>query len=182
MPVKKKHKFIVFEGIDGTGKSTLAKMLAKEIGGYYYHTPPEAILPIREYVESSNPKIRLQFYLLGNLIAEQELSAILKKQHVVCDRYVYSTRAYQGVAMGHEIEAQEVLKPDYVIYTKANWEKVQKRISEKTTHHPTEKIAFLKKVLKKYPKYLPKKNVTTIDTSKETEKESFARIMNAIKI
>ena len=139
-------------------------------------------MPIRDYIENSNPKVRLQFYLLGNLIAEQELSKALKKQDVICDRYVYTTRAYQSVAMGREIPAQEVLKPDYIVYTKASWDKVKDRLSKKLVHHPTEVIPFLKKVLKNYPKHLPKKNVIVIDTSKETPEESFARILKAMKI
>ncbi len=182
MPAKKKYKLIVFEGIDGTGKTTLANMLAKEIDAQYYKTPPKEILPIEKFIKNSLPPVRLQYYRLANAIAEQELGKVLKKQNVVCDRYIYSTLSYQSAAMGEPIKAPGTLKPDFIVYTKANFNVVKKRLSMRKTTDYTEAIPFLKKVLKNYSKYLPKKNLIVIDTSKDNEQESFIKIMSQIKL
>jgi dTMP kinase len=179
---KNRYKLIVFEGIDGTGKTTLAKMLAKKIKAAYYKTPPKEIWSIRKSVDRSDPAVRLAFYKLGNAIGEQFFKNTLKTQHVVCDRYVYSTNAYQSVASKRELNIRANFAPDYVVYTKADWKKVVARLKEKKNPHPTEKIPFLRQVLKKYPKYLPKKNLIEIDTTHENEHQSLARIRNAIQL
>ncbi|UCD66563.1 MAG: dTMP kinase [Deltaproteobacteria bacterium] len=100
--------FIVFEGIDGTGKSTQLHLLAEKLRQLGY-----AVVATRE--PTSGPfgqKIRELFVDRGAVSQEEELELFIadRDQHVkevitpaladgcvvICDRYYLSTIAYQG--------------------------------------------------------------------------------------
>lgn len=96
------NPFIVFEGVDGSGKTTIGKKLAQEIGGVYIRTPSEGYRPARSYVDSSNSsEAKLLFYLSSVVHASHQIALSRQTKPVVCDRYVWSTliphSAYHGV-------------------------------------------------------------------------------------
>lgn len=109
----KKGLFIVIEGIDGTGKSTQAKRLAeslREIG--------ETVLLDREPSDGPYGKKLRESMTAGRLSPDEELElfhmdrrqhveevikpALARGEHVVLDRYYFSTMAYQG-ARGFDV-------------------------------------------------------------------------------
>jgi dTMP kinase len=101
--------FIVFEGIDGSGKSTHIKLLAKELRGRGLHVL-ETSEPsrdrigtfIREYAERNVDRFTLETETL--LFAADRYEHVKKViapalelgQVVISDRYFYSSIAYQG--------------------------------------------------------------------------------------
>lgn len=108
----KKHdgKLIVFEGTDGTGKSTQIDLLASHLDDQGH-----SIVVTREPTDSIyGKKIRQHYTSRGNISKEQELQLFIddRKEHVknlilpsmeagkviLCDRYYLSTAAYQGAA------------------------------------------------------------------------------------
>jgi dTMP kinase len=110
---------ITFEGIDRSGKTTQARMLADALG-------PEALLVrepggtpsaerIRELVKDPNVELSpiTETLLFGaaraELVATVIRPALRKGKVVVCDRYIDSTVAYQGGARGLGIEKVEEL-------------------------------------------------------------------------
>ena len=179
-----KNKFYLFEGIDGSGKSTLAKKFAKLIKGIYYYTPPKAILPLRHYADSSSPKIRYQFYQLGNYIANDEISKILKSKDVVVDRYVYGTAAYHSALLNKGLQIpNDLLLPDKIIYITASFEKIKQRLKERKSVNKYEKLEFLKKVIKRYDSILAdSNNVLKIDTTNMTIDETLGYLKNKLNI
>jgi thymidylate kinase len=112
----KAHKFIVLEGISGSGKTELGKLLAQQISGQYYTTPPEAFRSSRKEVdEKVTLESRFWFYLASVVQASDEISKILKMQSVVCDKYILSTVCYHK-AMGVDIQIPQWVKfiePDH---------------------------------------------------------------------
>jgi dTMP kinase len=101
--------FIVFEGIDGSGKSTHIKLLAEELRGRGLHVletsePSKDRIGtfIREYAERNGERFTLETETL--LFAadryehvKQVIAPALKRGMVVIsDRYFYSSIAYQG--------------------------------------------------------------------------------------
>ena len=100
----KKKKLIVIEGGDGTGKSSIAKELAKRINGVYYKTPSSLFWKIRHEIEATNDyNLIFYFYLTGTLHASYQIGKLLEKTHVISDRYFFTTIAYHqclGVKIG----------------------------------------------------------------------------------
>ena len=112
----KKGLLIVFEGTDGTGKSTQLELLFKA-----FHSRGYPVLATREPTSGQyGKKIRELYIKREEYSAEEELELFLadRREHVdnillpaldqgkiiVCDRYFLSTAAYQG-ALGFDPES-----------------------------------------------------------------------------
>ncbi|MCF6227484.1 MAG: dTMP kinase [Planctomycetes bacterium] len=113
-------RFIIIEGIDGTGKSTLAESLVAHLeaqGKKVKQTREPTDFPcgklIQERLASRNLKTNAHEWL-GMFVADRRVNiesvvkpALSKGIDVIQDRSMYSTLAYQG-AMG--INESEILK------------------------------------------------------------------------
>ncbi|MFA6158024.1 MAG: AAA family ATPase [Candidatus Paceibacterota bacterium] len=88
--------FIVLEGIDGSGKSSLAPMIAAKCNGTTYATPPEKYRRLRKQIDTdSSPQKHYEFYRDAVTEASSEISKLLSSgETVVCDRYWFSTLVY----------------------------------------------------------------------------------------
>jgi len=102
--------FISLEGIDGSGKTTQAKLLARSLGrGALLVREPggtELGERIREVLKAPGPALdpmaELHLFLAARaqLVAEVIRPALEDGRVVICDRYSDSSVAYQGVARG----------------------------------------------------------------------------------
>lgn len=110
-----RNKFIVLEGIMGSGKTTLAKMLAEKLNGVYYNTPISfrEMRPVAD--KSLSLKARYYFYLSLNLQVSLEVSELLKEKPVICDKYIWSTFCYhKTLGLNFSWLAQlDILMPDF---------------------------------------------------------------------
>uniref|UniRef100_A0A1B6KQ92 Thymidylate kinase-like domain-containing protein n=2 Tax=Graphocephala atropunctata TaxID=36148 RepID=A0A1B6KQ92_9HEMI len=86
--------FIVLEGIDASGKTTISKRLTKLISGRQLCTPPPALLGLREQFDRHEMELRRAYYALGNYLAAQQVRDIYKTEPVIMDRFWHSTAAY----------------------------------------------------------------------------------------
>lgn len=87
---------VVLEGLDGSGKSTVASLLKERLGErcVLAKTPPESISAFRAWFDRRDSKVRRAFYWMGNFL----LCRDLKKtdcHFVVCDRFWASTVVYE---------------------------------------------------------------------------------------
>jgi dTMP kinase len=100
-----KPRFIVFEGIDGAGKSTQAKLLARrlaDLGIPVLLTAEPSDGPVGQIIRSLTT--RLEAEEEARLFTEDRrdhverviLPALAEGRTVICDRYVHSSVAYQG--------------------------------------------------------------------------------------
>ncbi|MBK1681451.1 dTMP kinase [Rhodocyclus tenuis] len=93
-----KPVFIVFEGLDGTGKSTCAKETASLLGASYLTTPTAGLRTYRDEIIASfngSQEAAQLFYLATVLAASDEVkSSLASGRSVVLDRYFLSTRVY----------------------------------------------------------------------------------------
>ncbi|WP_306129100.1 dTMP kinase [Roseovarius sp. MMSF_3350] len=104
-----KGRFVTFEGIDGSGKSTQARLLAEHLQG----TGREVILT-REPGGSEGAEEIRKLVLEGAAETELLLFTAARRDHlerliepalaagkmVICDRFADSTRMYQGLSRG----------------------------------------------------------------------------------
>ena len=115
----KKGIFVTLEGLSGSGKTTIARMLAQEYGAFYYKTPSSLFIPIRSTVNlTAAPLARHLYYFAGIAQASDEIVEALGRGPVVCDKYVATMLAYSRAA-GIEV-ADTYLKlirpPDVAFY------------------------------------------------------------------
>ncbi|MDH4262195.1 MAG: dTMP kinase [Spirochaetia bacterium] len=143
-----KHKFIVIEGIDGAGKSTLTGKLS----GLYKNScevfaEPTRISPfsraIRDILNGKNKEDARELLMLFKKdriwnIKNNIQPSINKNKLTVLDRYYFSTAAYQGQnqqqvrdIINEYLDDEEILQPDYVFYLKLTAEEALKRISQR---------------------------------------------------
>jgi len=130
-PTMKRGVLIVFDGIDGTGKTTQAKKLLetlkkKGFNAVYFREPSDS---------KWGREIKRKAAIADSLSAEEELDlfqkdrkenvaknlkpALEQKRIVVLDRYYYSTIAYQGARGINPLVIQKMnvefaVKPDLV--------------------------------------------------------------------
>lgn len=116
-------KFIVFEGLDGSGKSTCAKSLAKKIGAEFMTTPQPRIREFRdELISSFNgcQEACQLFYLSTVFAASAEVAGMLAKgKSAVLDRYFLSTQAYaafRGSRLIIDSIEQHLTRPDVTVF------------------------------------------------------------------
>jgi dTMP kinase len=97
--------FIVFEGIDGSGKSTQAAMLADRLAGLgipviLTSEPSDGPtgLVIRSLTSRPSPEEEERLFTEDRRdhVSRVVLPALAEGKTVICDRYVYSSAAYQG--------------------------------------------------------------------------------------
>jgi dTMP kinase len=104
----KKGVLIVFDGIDGTGKTTQAKRLLatlqkKGADAVYFREPSDsrwgiAIKTKAGIADSLKPEEELDLFLKDRKenVEKNLKPALLEKKVIVLDRYYFSTIAYQG--------------------------------------------------------------------------------------
>lgn len=101
--------FIVFEGVDASGKTTASRLLANHFRAAYYATPPKKFLERREDVDLNASAIdHYRFYLDSIRLASIEIRDLLTDgQTVIGDRYWVSTYIY------HLVMGANVLRDDF---------------------------------------------------------------------
>ncbi len=140
-------KFIVFEGPDGSGKSTQLRLFSE------YLTERGIAHECEREPTGDTLGLMVRRVLSGELDYEPETLALLfsadrrehiKRMrsalqgglHVLCDRYVYSSIAYQGLALTPERVCEinreniENLLADVVVYIDLPTEKCMERIAK----------------------------------------------------
>ena len=144
-------RFIVFEGIDGAGKTTQAKLLAQKLeslGKSVYLTAEPTDLEsgreLRKILGGEKKKTDCELALLftldriaHNIDKEKGINAMLDAGYnVICDRYYYSSLAYQGPVTSYEwvkslnLNCPDILHPDICIFLDLTPEQSLERISK----------------------------------------------------
>lgn len=106
-------RFIVFEGGEASGKSTQSIRLARRLGAVHTREPGgtavgAALRDLLLDVATTGLDDRAEALLMAadraQHVAEVVRPALAAGRHVVCDRYVGSTLAYQGYGRGLPLE------------------------------------------------------------------------------
>lgn len=147
----KRGKFIVFEGLDGSGKSSHIKSLRDklcDIGEKVYITAEPTDYETGKYIRRIlTDSLEKDMYLQAALFLADRLEHITNPEFgiekylndgytVICDRYYYSSFAYQGTAsdidwvMKINLECEKIIKPDICIFLDVEPSICKSRIDE----------------------------------------------------
>ena len=142
--------FIVFEGIDGAGKTTQVDLLAQNLASLgrevSLSAEPTTLATgkaIRRALSGEEKKSECEMAAMfvldriaHNINSETGIRALTEKGiDVISDRYYYSSLAYQGTATDYEwvkamnINSPEIRRPDLCIYLDLLPEESLERIS-----------------------------------------------------
>ncbi|MEK7484658.1 MAG: dTMP kinase [Planctomycetota bacterium] len=155
--------FVVFEGIDGAGKTTQIQRLAEALPSYglvpYITAEPSQgpygkKLREKSFTKRSDPETELQLFLDDRRwhLEEEVKPALYRGEVVLQDRYYFSSMAYQGVLIRSPEEIRQlhlpfVIPPDLVFYLDLEPEIAIARIrSQRSSASQYEKLDYLKKV------------------------------------
>lgn len=141
---------ITFEGIDGSGKSTIAKLLKKKLinkkydviltrepGGNEISEKIRKIVLNKKYLKIEPWTETLLYIAACNQNIQQNILFFLKqKKIVICDRFVDSTLVYQGYAQGLGIKKIKKIQniilnikyPNITFFLDISIKEAQKRI------------------------------------------------------
>ena len=166
---KKMKNFVTFEGIDGSGKSTISKLVYKKIKKQGYNvilTFEPTNTWIGEIVQKCiktklDPFITTYSFIADRYEHCKQIKKWLDSEKIVlCDRYVESTYAYQAAQMQDmiknpikwlkELSKDRFIIPDRTFLFVINPEKSLERIKNRENLIHFEKIDFLEKVHKNY--------------------------------
>ena len=206
---KKKFYFIVFEGVEGTGKTyqinKLYKNLREEKFSIVKTREPggsQTAESIRKLIfsKNSNQFDKLtDFYLMcaarNEHVKKFLLASKKNKKIVICDRFVDSTYAYQVVGNKIDKNLNQInqdyilkdLKPDLTIVLKSNFKTIFSRINKRKKINKFDKLKvnFYKKAQRAFiNRAKNKKNYYVFDSTNNTpylEKEIFQLIVKKLK-
>lgn len=160
------HNFVVFEGIDGSGTSTQIERLKKRLSGKkaVFTAEPtklETGIFLRRVLSG---EIKLAPATAARLFAADRCEHLYgaggivetcKTKLCVCDRYLFSSLAYQSVECGIELPAklnEDFPLPQIVFYFCIQPEAALKRITGRGITEIYEKKDFLEKTAAAYDK------------------------------
>ncbi len=202
--MNKNFQFISFEGIEGCGKSTQAKklyeyflskqidcLLTREPGGCLASEKIRAIL-LDEEIDKLSPTSELLLNFAGRVEhVEKVIKPALKSgKIVICDRFVDSTFAYQGSAMGIASEIIEKIQkiaigeflPDITFFINVSVEDAFARISARGNNNRYEKLGneFHQKVYAGFFELAKKNSRINIVDGTQNQQQVFQKILNII--
>ncbi len=192
--------FIVVEGIDGTGKSTLARMLGNYLRDrgcrvFLTEEPTDSWLgkAVRQGIEEEKNPFTQAFLFFAD---RAEHVNLIKKhleigEDVICDRYVYSTYAYQGAQLETQMSLPRALswleklyepiglKPDMVFLLTVEPERGLRRIGSREKKEKFEREEFLKRVQEIYLLLAKKYDFAVVDSNRSLN-EVYGEIVKLI--
>ena len=161
--------FVTFEGIDGSGKTTVSRRVAGELRArgtkvFWTGEPTrawtgEAVR--RSYADDVGPLAESFLFLADRAAHQEEIRRHLARgELVVCDRFADSTYAYQGARLEgivprpipflRGISEPWLLPPDLTLLLRIPAELGLRRIAARPAKIRFEQRAFLRKVARNY--------------------------------
>jgi len=176
--------FIVIEGVDGVGKTTVSRELARRMKAVRLQTPPRTFGNTGTYIDR-NPKsiAHFLFYLAAAHYVSERVRVLRQMRPVVCDRYVLSTSAYHVAYNGSvplTITDLDIERPTLTFLLTVEESQRRKRMHKRRYRSQSERDlddpVFLSKVIAGFRRY----DLIEIDTTKLAISQVVDRMMGFI--
>ncbi len=207
MAERERGRFVVFEGIDGAGKTTQIELLEKrlrEMGRAVYRTaePTESVTGgmLRDALAGISKRTACEMAALftldrifHNVNPVHGIEKMLADGiDVICDRYYYSTLAYQGSeikgdwALQMNLNCPEIRRPDVCLFLDLAPEQSMDRISRgRVTQEIYENRDKLEQVRRKFYSVFDRlddqEHIVIIDANRSIEEIS-DEIFSIVKV
>ena len=185
-------QFIVLEGTDGSGKSSLSEWMEKSFSYKKYKSIGGPFADVKSRFDIDKVSIRERFsFLCGEAINNAFIikEEIKKGNPVLFDRYYYSTLVYcetlePGISSEFKFLFENLPKPDLVFFIQTNFETMLKRIARRGDLTLIEKKYSNKKdfdiLIENYKKFIDTElvvidNNQSIEIAKEQIKSSLSQ-------
>lgn len=182
-----KH-FVTFEGIDGSGKSTVSKLVYEKLKSQghdvvltFEPTDTDIGKIVQKCIETkTDPFVTAYAFIADRVNHCKQIQKWLDKDKIViCDRYAESTYAYQGAQMENliknpikwlkDLSKDRIIVPDMTFIFVIDPQISLDRIQDRDNLIPFEKIEFLEKVHKNYLKLATDERFIKIDATKTVD-------------
>lgn len=172
--------FIVLEGIDGSGKSTVLEYLEDRLEGVHVTSEPTES-PAGTLVSEAEKQDKSPYYDLFLFLADrvehiEEIRELQSKgKTVICDRYWGSTCAYQAASSEiplkytEEIQEPFILKPDLTVLFDIDPGTALDRIQHRGDESKYERSDYLTRVRENYLELADRHGWQVIDAGRELE-------------
>ena len=178
----KKTMLIAIEGIDGSGKTTIAYFLKETLEKCGYNvvlfkepgdSPWGLFVKEIKKITRLKPELELKLFILDRKynVKKNILPELKKGKLVILDRYYYSTIAYQGACglnadLIKKINEKFAPKPDLVIILDVQPEKAIERIKKKRKVDKFEDLKYLRRVREIFLS-IKDENIVVVDANKD---------------
>lgn len=181
-------KFVTFEGIDGSGKSTILQLVYEQLksqGFDIVSTFEPTGTWIGRYVQKcietdADPFVTAFTFIADRIEHCKQIQKWLDEDKIVlCDRYAESTYAYQGAQLEDvmktpirwlkELSDDRIIVPDRTFVFVINPKQSLVRIQHRDKLISFEQVSFLKKVHKNYLKLADGDRFYKLDATKTIE-------------
>ena len=198
-----KGKFIVIEGVEGAGKSRqcallkealsaegVPTVLTREPGGVVLAEKLRALILDPMYSPDAITELYLYSAARREHLVKEVFPALEEGKVVICDRFIYSTLAYQGY--GRELDLEYVrkvnertiapLKVDLGLFLDVSPEEgfARKGGADKTDRLEREDISFFNRVYYGFKEMCKTGELTAIDSSGKKE-QTAQNILRAVR-
>jgi len=183
------RRFVTFEGIDGSGKSTISKLIYEKLRSVGYDViwtfePTDSVVGkyVQDCIRSQSDPFVISFTFIADRIQHcKKIQQWLDEGKIVlCDRYAESTYAYQAAQLESQMENplqwlrnlshDRIIVPNrtflFVINPKVSLARIQHRIEL----IPFERLTFLEKVHTNYLTISKGKRFIHLDATKPIDK------------
>lgn len=178
-------QFFTFEGIDGSGKSTIIKQVSTQLEKQNYDVittfePTDTWLG--KYVQqqiktNADPYVTAFTFISDRIQHSKQIQRWINQGNIVlCDRYQESTYAYQSVQLSNtvanpikwlqDLSKNRILLPDRTFYFRITPQAAISRIQHRDELIPFEKRSFLQQVHENYDRICKGKRFLRLDATK----------------
>lgn len=177
--------FVAFEGIDGSGKTTVSRRVAELFASrgepvFLTGEPTRSWLGDavrRSYKDDVGPLAEAFLFLADRAVHQEELRRHLANSELVlCDRYADSTYAYQGARLEgivarpleflRTLSEPWLLAPDLTLLLRVSADTGLSRIADRPDRVRFEDAEFLKKVAANYDRLSRSERFAVLDASR----------------
>lgn len=181
-------RFVTFEGIDGSGKSTISRLVYNKLRSDGYDVvltfePTDSTIGkfVQKCIKTGGDPFVTAFTFIADRIQHcRQIKQWLDDGNIVlCDRYAESTYSYQGAQLEsqiknsikwlQELSEDHILIPDRTFLFVIHPKKSLARIKDRDELIPFEHLSFLEKVHKNYLAVSKGKRFLRLDATKKID-------------